>query len=164
MASETLSLASMEEKLKRSEASRVQAEDDAERAAIAGKELLEKNCELSRELQDERQRRHEAELRSGTLTADEVAAREEIGALRATVAALEAQAATTKMLLRENEEMRGRVEGLKARERASEERIEMLEEQLCEANRVAHDVSGANLRDVSIDQGVRFAMGVELLK
>ena len=68
------------------------------------------------------------------------------------------------MLLKENDEMRERVEGLKARDRASEERIEMLEEQLSEANRVALDVSGANLRDVSIDQGVRFAMGVELLK
>ena len=57
------------------------------------------------------------------------------------------------MLLKENDEMRERVEGLKARDRASEERIEMLEEQLSEANRVALDVSGANLRDVSIDQG-----------
>ena len=56
-------------------------------------------------------------------------------------------------MLKENEEIRERVEGLKARERASDERIEMLEEQLSEANRVALDVSGANLRDISIDQG-----------
>ena len=89
-------------------------------------------------------------MRSGTLTAAEVAAKEEIGALRAAVVSLEAQAATTKVLLKENEEMRERVEALKARDRASEERIEMLEEQLSEANRVALDVSGSNLRDVSI--------------
>ena len=38
--------------------------------------------------------RHEAELRSGTLTAAEDSAREEIGALRATVASLEAQVIT----------------------------------------------------------------------
>ena len=57
------------------------------------------------------------------------------------------------MLLKENEEMRERVEGLRAREKASEERVEMLEEQLAEANRVALDVSGANLRDVSLDGG-----------
>ena len=42
--------------------------------------------------------RHEAELRSGTLTAAEVAAREEIGALRATVAALEAQVWKTRVI------------------------------------------------------------------
>ena len=57
LASETLSLASMEEKLKLSEARRIEAEDNAVRAAIAGKELLEKNCELNKELQEERQRR-----------------------------------------------------------------------------------------------------------
>ena len=91
LASETLSLASMEEKLKLSEARRIEAEDNAVRAAIAGKELLVKNCELNKELQEERQRRHEAELRSGTLTAAEDSAREEIGALRATVTSLEAQ-------------------------------------------------------------------------
>ena len=159
MASETLSLASMEEKLKLSEARRIEAEDNAVRAAIAGKELLEKNCELSKELQEERQRRHEAELRSCTLTAAEDSAREEIGALRATVASLEAQAATTRMLLKENEEMRERVEGLRAREKAGEERVEMLEEQLAEANRVAMDVSGANLRDVSVDGGAAAAAG-----
>ena len=38
--------------------------------------------------------RHEADLRSGTLTAAEDSAREEIGALRATVASLEAQVTT----------------------------------------------------------------------
>ena len=69
------------------------------------------------------------------------------------------QAATTKMLLKENEEMRERVEGLRAREKASEERVEMLEEQLAEANRVALDVSGANLRDVSVDGGAAAAAG-----
>ena len=57
LASETLSLASMEEKLKLSEARRIEAEDNAVRAAIAGKELLEKNGELNKELQEERQRR-----------------------------------------------------------------------------------------------------------
>ena len=62
LASETLSLASMEEKLKRSEARRAEAEDNAVRAAIAGKELLEKNSELSKVLQQERQRRDDAIL------------------------------------------------------------------------------------------------------
>ena len=74
------------------------------------------------------------------------------------------QAATTKMLLKENEEMRERVEGLRAREKASEERVEMLEEQLAEANRVALDVSGANLRDVSVDGGAAAAAAAGALE
>ena len=57
LASETLSLASLEEKLKRSEARRAEAEDNGVRAAMAGKELLEKNCELRKDLQEERQKR-----------------------------------------------------------------------------------------------------------
>ena len=57
--------------------------------------------------------------------------------------------------------MRARVEGLRAREKASDERVEMLEEQLAEANRVALDVSGANLRDVSLDGGVAAAGALE---
>ena len=57
LASETLSLASLEEKLKRSEARRAEAEDNSVRAAMAGKELLEKNCELNKDLQEERQKR-----------------------------------------------------------------------------------------------------------
>ena len=60
--------------------------------------------------------------------------------------------------------MRERVEGLKARDRASEERIEMLEEQLSEANRVALDVSGANLRDISLDGGAAGALEEELAR
>ena len=55
--------------------------------------------------------------------------------------------------------MRERVEGLRAREKTCEERVEMLEEQLAEANRVALDVSGANLRDVSVDGGAAAAAG-----
>ena len=39
------------------------------------------------------------------------------------------QAATAKALLKENADMREKVEGLKARERAGEERVEMLEQQ-----------------------------------
>ena len=68
-------------------------------------------------------------MRAGTLKADEEAAREEIVALRSTVAALEAQAATAKTLLKENADMREKIEGLKARERAGDERVEMLEQQ-----------------------------------
>ena len=60
--------------------------------------------------------------------------------------------------------MRERVEGLRAREKASEERLEMLEEQLAEANRVAMDMSGANLRDVSVDGGAAGVLEEELAR
>ena len=68
-ASETLSLASLEDKLKRSEAKRAESEDNAVRAAIAGKELLEKNAELSSALQEERQRRDGGRRNSNELHA-----------------------------------------------------------------------------------------------
>ncbi len=149
--SESSSLSDLQDRLKKSEVGRAEAEENMMRAARAGQDLLDRVRSLEDDLDDERQSRHDAEVRLNAATASEAAAREEMSALRATVAALESRAETTAALLKDNDDLRSAADEAAKRERAAEEKIALLEEQLAEANKLALDVSSANLKDVSIN-------------